>query len=70
MGSLTSSMVVDGSSSVNQRNWSSAISLIMSVDGIMTGGGVVASLSSTTVLELVGDEMRALDASSARMALR
>jgi len=56
-------------SSVNRRNWSSAISRIMSADGIMTGGGVTVS-ASTAVRESVGDEMRTLEASSVRTAFR
>src|SRR6266702_5700905 len=69
MGSSTSSTTVAARSSVNSRNRSSAISLIMSAEGIITGGGVTVA-SSTTVLELVGEEICALRASSARRALR
>src|SRR6266702_2437800 len=69
MGSSTSSTTVAARSSVNSRNQSLAISLIMSADGIITGGGVTA-VSSTAVLEFVGEEICALRASSARRALR
>src|SRR6266571_6401172 len=69
MGSSTSSTTVAARSSVNSRNRSSAISLIISAEGIITGGGVTV-VSSMTVLELVGEEICALRASSARRALR
>src|SRR6266702_3355501 len=68
MGSSTTSTTVAARSSVNSRNRSAAISLIMSAEGIITGGGVTV-VSSTTVRELVGEEICALRASSARRAL-
>src|SRR6266702_4938446 len=69
MGSSTSSTTVAARSSVNSRNRSSAISLIMSAEGIITGGGMTV-VSAMTVLVLVGEEICALRASSARRALR
>src|SRR6266702_8529743 len=69
MGSSTSSTTVVARSSMKWRNRSSAISRIISADGIMTGGGVTES-SATAVLDSVGDEMRACRAVSARTAFQ
>ncbi len=62
-------MTVAVVSPMNLRNQSLVISCIMSVDGIMTGGGV-AVVSSTAVLLSTGEEIQALQTSSVRRALR